>query len=150
MNLESWENDGLAGTLRAFNSLKASNTGLLTASFSCAYLVSSEFPKSWDGWSPPGNQLSFILVKSTASHNNPHTTVALTSLPPGYLKGWKTTSGAGMKPCSDEHALMPQWFPSLTAGHTSIRTADPGDKPSPVAQTLLAQRALIGHHYLLH
>ena len=67
VNLESWGNDGLAGTFRAFTSLEASNTGLLTVSFSCAYLVSSEFPKSWDGWSPPGNQISCLPVKSTAT-----------------------------------------------------------------------------------
>lgn len=58
---------GWQGPGRAFTSLKESNTGLLPASSSCAHLVPSEFPKSWDGWSPPGDWMSCISVKSAAT-----------------------------------------------------------------------------------
>lgn len=90
-------------------------------------LIREPLPKSWGGWSPPGNQVSCVQVKSTTAL----TTAALTSLPPGYLKGWKTTPGIGMNPCSDEHAWMLQWFPSLMAGHTSTRAADLRNSPPP-------------------
>lgn len=139
VNLESWRNDGLAGASRAFTSLKESNTGLLPASSSCRHLVSSEFPKSWDGWSPPGDWMSCVLVKSTATLTQQlHWLVCLqaTWKVKDHSRCWDTALfrwthfGAAMVSTADGRAHLHQdsrsWGPAQICGtNSSHRTLLP-------------------------
>lgn len=79
---------------------KKSNTGLFTALFSYVYLVSTEFPKSWDGWGPPKNRISCIQMKST--------TILKQQL--RWLVCLQAARTTGMKPCSEKHTLIHSGF----------------------------------------
>lgn len=136
VNLESWRNDGLAGTSWAFTSLKESNTGLLPASSNCPL----SFLRAWMAGAFQETGWAVYWWSQQPPSPNSCTDWSVSRL----HERLKTTPDAGTQPCSDEHTLVLLWFPPLMAGHTSNRTADPEGQPQPVAQT-----ALTGHCYLL-